>query len=70
MSTNYTNAQADNIAEVLDILCELGATAEAFTSNDAMRLTFVLQSLQDHLSTHTIIIAAVPTSLPSQKRAN
>lgn len=60
MSTQYGDAQADNIAEVLEILRELGATAEAFSPNDAMRLAFVVQGLQAQLATHTIVIAAVP----------
>lgn len=66
MSTNYADAQGANIAEVLDILREFGATAEVFTAQEAMRLAFVLQGLHAQLATHTIVIAAVPItpSLP------
>lgn len=70
MSTRYSNAQTDNVAEVLEILGELGASAQTFTSNNAIRLAFVVQSLHTYLSTHTIIIAAVPTSVPSQEKIN
>jgi hypothetical protein len=61
MSTIPPDPQQANIAELLEMIREIGGTAEAFAAGDATRLALKIQALQAKLATHTIIIGVVPT---------
>jgi hypothetical protein len=64
MSITPPDPQQANIEELLEMIREIGGTAEAFTAEDATRLAWKVQALQAKLMTHTIIIGVVPTSPP------
>ena len=66
MSTQNADPHHQNIAELLDMIREIGGIAVAFSAEDAAALATRLASLPDLLATHTIMIGMVPHS-PTQQ---
>lgn len=60
MSTPRTDPQQQNIEEILEMIREIGGTAEAHSSLFPAELAFLLRELQAKLDTHTLIIGLVP----------
>lgn len=60
MSTRNTNPQQQNIEELLEMIREIGGTAEAITNPSPTELALLLRELQAKMTTHTLIVGLVP----------